>query len=77
MHTRLWSLGVFLVAIGIAAHVVGWDTLLWAPRMLLESLLWVPAALVDAVTASPATTGIILLGVALMAVARLRGRRRD
>lgn len=77
MHTRLWSLGVFLVAIGIAAQVVGWDTLLWAPRMLLESLLWVPAALVDAVTASPATTGIILLGVALMAVARLRGRRRD
>ena len=77
MHTRLWSLGVFLVALGVAAHVVGWDTLLWAPRVILDSLIWVPAALLDAVTASPATTGVILLGIALMVVARLRGRRRE
>ncbi len=77
MQTRLWSLGVFLVALGIAAHVVGWDTLLWIPRTILDSLIWVPAALIDTITTSPATFGVIALGVALMIVARLRGRPRD
>jgi hypothetical protein len=77
MQTRLWSLGVFLVAIGIAAHVVGWDTLLWIPRVVLDSLIWVPAAIVETISTSPATFGVIALGIALMIVARLRGRPRD
>ncbi|MBO1074985.1 hypothetical protein IAI58_04125 [Roseomonas marmotae] len=77
MSARLWSLGVFLVALGIAAHVVGWDRLLWIPRVAMEWLAWVPAAIIEAVTASPATTGIIAVGVALMVVARLLARHRD
>jgi hypothetical protein len=76
MQTRLWSLGVFLVAIGIAAHVVGWDRLLWIPRFVADSLLWVPAAIIDAVSSSPATFGVIALGVVLMVVARVVGQRR-
>lgn len=77
MPGRLWSLGVFLVALGIAAYVVGWDALLWLPRAVLDSLFWVPAAILDAVSASPATFGVIALGVALMVFARMKGRRRD
>lgn len=76
MSARLWSLGVFLVALGIAAHVVGWDFLLWLPRMVMDSLLWVPAELVDAIRTSPATFGLIALGVVLMIVASVVGRRR-
>ncbi|MFC7551178.1 hypothetical protein ACFQU7_01020 [Pseudoroseomonas wenyumeiae] len=77
MPGRLWSLGVFLVALGIAAYVVGWDALLWVPRVVLDSLIWVPSAILDAVSTSPATFGVIALGVVLMVFARMKGRRRD
>jgi nitrate reductase gamma subunit len=76
MSARLWSLGVFLVAIGIAAHVVGWDSLLWIPQFAYDSLAWIPAAAMDAVRSSPATVGVIALGVVLMVAARIIGRRR-
>jgi hypothetical protein len=76
MPSRLWSLGILLVAIGIAAHVVGWDTLLWVPRVVLDSLFWVPEALIDTIRAAPGTFAIIALGVALMVVARIKGRRQ-
>jgi hypothetical protein len=74
MQTRLWSIGSFLVAIGIAASVVGWDFLLWVPRVVLNWLAWVPGAIIEAVHSSPATFGVIALGVVLMVVARMRGR---
>jgi hypothetical protein len=77
MPARLWSLGVFLVALGIAAYIVGWDRLLWLPRAVFDSMAWVPGAIIDAVVMSPATFGVILLGVALMVFARMKGRRRD
>ena len=76
MPSRLWSLGILLVAIGIAAHVVGWDTLLWLPRVVLDSLFWVPEALIDTIRAAPGTFAIIALGVVLMVVARVMGRRQ-
>ena len=72
---RLWSLGVFLVAIGVAAHVVGWDALLFVPQVLLDSLAWLPMAAVDAVRASPGTWALVAAGVGLMVVARAMGRR--
>ncbi len=75
MPARLWSLGAFLVALGIAAHLVGWDTLLWIPRAVLEGLAWIPGALIDAAQQAPATTGVILLGILLMLVARVLMRR--
>ena len=55
---------------------VGWETLLWVPRAVLNSLVWVPAAIIDTVRSAPATSGIIALGVLLMVVSRLIGRRR-
>ena len=76
MPSRLWSLGILLVAIGIAAHAVGWDTLLWLPRAALDSLVWVPETLIDAVRAAPGTFAVIALGVVLMVVARVMGRRQ-
>jgi hypothetical protein len=75
MTSRLWSLGVFLVALGIAAYAVGWDALLWIPGVIIDWLAWVPAAIVRAVDASPLTFGVIALGVVLMVVARVRSRR--
>lgn len=75
MRSRLWSLGVFLVAIGVAAYAVGWDTLLWIPRMLLDALAWIPATVAELVRTSPITFGVIALGVLLMLVARFAGRR--
>jgi hypothetical protein len=75
MASRLWSFGAFLVALGIAAYVVGWDALLWIPRVAMDWLAWVPAAVMDALTHSPATTGVILLGILLMIVARVLMRR--
>ncbi len=67
MSRWLWTAGAALVALGLAAHVFGWDT-----------LLWVPVALVETVQSSPETYGIVALGVLLMVVARLiGGRRRD
>jgi hypothetical protein len=77
MSAKLWSLGVFLVALGVAAHVVGWEALLWLPRIAMDSLLWAPAALVDVIRSAPATFGVIVLGVVLMVVARLMRRRKD
>jgi hypothetical protein len=56
-----------LVALGLAAHVFGWD-----------ALLSVPVAIADTVRSSPETYGIVALGVLLMVLARLiGGRRRD
>jgi hypothetical protein len=50
--------------LGLAAVVFGWD-----------ALLWIPAAVLDAVQAAPETYGVIALGVLLMLVARMIGRR--
>ena len=67
MSRWLWTAGAALVALGLAAHIFGWD-----------ALLWVPVALVETVQSSPETYGIMALGVLLMVVARLiGGRRRD
>lgn len=76
MAARLWSLGAFLVALGIAAHLVGWDALLWIPRAAMDWLAWIPAAIIGAVRDAPATSGIILLGIILMVVARVMMRSR-
>ena len=65
MAARLWSIGTLLVLIGLAAYVLGWDTLLWIPQMALRAL-----------ETDPWTAGIILLGLALMALATVIGRRR-
>ncbi|MFC0385097.1 hypothetical protein [Muricoccus vinaceus] len=75
MSTRLWSLGILLVALGLAAREVGWDTLLWLPMAAIRSLLWIPAAAIDAVRSDPTTFGVVALGVLLMVLARLIGRR--
>jgi len=68
MARWLWSAGTALVALGLAAHLFGWD-----------ALLWVPVAVVDTVRAHPETYGIVALGLLLMVLARLVGgrRRRD
>ncbi|MBP0494430.1 hypothetical protein [Roseomonas indoligenes] len=72
----LWTLGILLVAVGVAAHAVGWEELLWFPRWVLDSLFWVPLALVDAIAAAPLTFAVIGLGVVLMVASRLIGRGR-
>ena len=54
------------MALGSAAHLFGWD-----------ALLWVPQAAAEAVRASPGTYGLVAAGVALMVLARLVGRRRN
>lgn len=77
MSGRLWSFGAFLVALGIAAYAVGWDAILWLPRLMLDWLAWVPAVVADAVVTSPATSGVIALGVVLMVIARVWGRKRN
>ena len=67
MARWLWTAGAVLVALGLAAHLVGWD-----------ALLSIPVAVVDTVRASPETYGIVALGVVLMVLAPLiGGRRRD
>ncbi len=67
MSRWLWTAGAVLVALGLAAHVFGWD-----------ALLSVPVAIADTVRSSPETYGIVALGVLLMVLARLiGGRRRD
>ena len=71
----LWTAGILLVAIGVAAHAVGWETLLWLPRRAMDSLLWAPRALMEAVRESPLTTGLIILGVVLMVLSRVAGRK--
>jgi hypothetical protein len=64
MARWLWTIGAALVALGLGAHLFGWD-----------ALLWVPAAIIEAVRSDPETYGVVALGVALMVVARLMGRR--
>ena len=65
MAHLLWSAGAILVALGLAAHLFGWN-----------ALLWIPEAILDALREDPKTYGIIALGLALMAIARLVSRRR-
>ncbi len=66
MSRWLWTAGSVLVALGLAAHVFGWD-----------ALLWVPQAAAEAVRSSPETYSLVAAGVALMVLARLVGRRRN
>jgi len=67
MARSLWTAGAVLVALGLAAHLFGWD-----------ALLAIPAAVVDTVRESPETYGVVALGILLMVLARLLGgRRRD
>jgi len=66
MSRWLWSLGALLVLLGLAAQVFGWD-----------ALLWLPLAAFEAARAAPETYGLVVLGVLLMVLARLLGRRRD
>ena len=65
MAHLLWSAGAILVALGLAAHLFGWN-----------ALLWIPEAILDAVQEDPKTYGVIALGLVLMAIARLVARRR-
>jgi hypothetical protein len=76
MSSRLWSLGVALVALGFAAHLIGWDAILWFPMVAIDSLMWLPMAVIDGVRESPGTYGVVALGVALMVLARVIGRRK-
>jgi hypothetical protein len=66
MSRWLWSVGAMLVVLGLAAHFFGWDALLWVPAMAIE-----------AVRLEPETYGVVAVGLLLMAVARLVGRRRE
>ncbi len=67
MSRWLWTAGAALVALGLAAHLFGWD-----------ALLSIPVAVLDTVRSTPETYGIVALGVLLMVLARLiGGRRRD
>jgi hypothetical protein len=72
--SSLWTWGVCLVVIGVAARWFGWDALLWFPRLALDWLAWAPAAIVAAIEDSPSTVGLIALGVLLMVVAKIRMR---
>ena len=65
MAKWLWTAGAALVALGLAAHLLGWDT-----------LFSIPMALVDTVRSAPETYGVVALGVLLMVLARLIGGRR-
>lgn len=75
--STLWTLGVCLIVLGIAAHWFGWDVLLWFPRSVLDWLAWGPAAILEAIQDSPSTVGLIALGLVLMGVAKLwmRGQK--
>ncbi|WP_424139014.1 hypothetical protein [Roseomonas chloroacetimidivorans] len=76
MSARLWTLGILLVALGLAAGEVGWDVLLWLPMRVIDSLLWMPMTAIDAIRSNPGTYGVVALGVVLMVVARVIGRRK-
>jgi hypothetical protein len=65
MARWLGTAGAALVALGLAAHLFGWD-----------ALLWIPVAVVETVRDHPETYGIVALGVLLMVLARLVGGRR-
>ncbi|MDB5376076.1 MAG: hypothetical protein JWR00_522 [Rubritepida sp.] len=69
--SSLWTLGVCLVALGLAAHWFGWDALLWFPRAALAWVTWAPAAIIGAIEESPSTVGLIALGIVLMVVAKI------
>ena len=64
MAKWLWTAGTALVALGLAAHVFGWD-----------ALLWIPVAAVKTVREKPETYGVVALGLLLMVLARFIGRR--
>ncbi|MBD0270918.1 MAG: hypothetical protein ICV73_03215 [Acetobacteraceae bacterium] len=64
MSKWLWTAGAALVALGLAAQVFGWD-----------ALLWIPIAAVETVRENPETYGVVALGLILMVLARLIGRR--
>ncbi|MDB5375396.1 MAG: hypothetical protein JWP04_4038 [Belnapia sp.] len=61
----LWSVGAILVALGLMAHLFGWD-----------ALLWIPQAALAAIREDPATYGVIALGLVLMLLARIFTRPR-
>ncbi|HVG82440.1 MAG TPA: hypothetical protein VNB28_09175 [Methylomirabilota bacterium] len=61
----LWSAGVLLVLLGLAARVFGWDALVSVPR-----------AAIEAVRSDPGSYGLVALGVALMVLAGLIRRWR-
>ena len=65
MAQLLWSAGTILVVLGLAAHLFGWDF-----------LLWIPEAALAAIREDPETYGVIALGLVLMLLARLVARRR-
>ncbi len=75
MSRNLWTLGVLLVGLGIAALIVGWDALLWLPVQALDALWWVPATVAGAFHAAPVTFAVIGLGVVLLVVARVLRQR--
>lgn len=64
MAARLWFIGSLLVALGLAARLIGWDALLWVPHRIMEFIY-----------EDPATSGIITLGILLMAAAQVLRRR--
>jgi len=72
----LWTIGLWLVLLGVAAHWFGWDALLWFPRTMLDWLAWAPSALLDAVREAPATLGLVALGLLLMVVAKMWMRQK-
>lgn len=61
----LWTLGVLLVALGLAAQFFGWDALLAVPRAALQ-----------AIEQAPYTYGLVALGLLLMVLAGLMRRWR-
>lgn len=65
MAHLLWSTGAVLVALGVAAHLFGWN-----------ALLWIPEAALEAIREDPKTYGVIALGLVLMVIARMVARRR-
>ncbi|MGG5808465.1 hypothetical protein [Falsiroseomonas sp. CW058] len=65
MARLLWTTGVLLVTLGLAARAFGWD-----------ALLWLPEAAMRAVEADPATYGLVALGLVLMVLAWLIRRWR-
>ncbi len=68
---RLQSLGAVLVALGLAAHLFGWDWLLWVPRIFVEAV----RSFIAAITWDPLTYGVIAAGVVLIVVGRFVARR--
>jgi hypothetical protein len=64
MARWLSAIGAMLVLLGLAAHWFGWD-----------ALLWVPEATVAAIRRDPETYGVVAVGLLLMLLARVIGRR--